>query len=86
MWNGGDCMPNNDLLLMSAARLYSLGVDVEGAREKLKELVDRKVPYEAQEMLDALHNYQELSAQFNSLEKDYLILRDEMTGRPAAAD
>lgn len=68
----------NDLLIMSGARLYSLGVDVEGARAKLKELVDKKVPYESPEMLEALRNFQELDAQFKSLEKDHLELRDEI--------
>lgn len=33
-----------DLLLASAARLYSLGVDVEAAREHLRELVKQGVP------------------------------------------
>jgi len=79
-------LKEKDLLLMSAARLYSLGVDVEGARAKLKELVEKNIPYDSPEMLEALHNYQYISAQFNSLEKDYLVLRDEMTGHVAAAD
>ena len=35
-----------DLLLKSAARLYSLGVDLEMARDKLKKLVDQGVPYD----------------------------------------
>lgn len=34
-----DC--RKDLLLASAARLYSMGVDLEAARAKLKELVER---------------------------------------------
>lgn len=67
-----------DLLLMSAARLYSLGVDTESARTKLKELVGRKVPYESPEMLQALKNFQELDIQFKALEKDYLELRDDL--------
>ena len=33
-----------DLLLASAAQLYSMGVDLEAARAKLKELVDRAFP------------------------------------------
>lgn len=70
-------MPTDkDLLLMSAARLYSLGVDVEGARAKLKELVAKKVSYESPEMLEALRNFQGLDAQFKSLEKDYIELRE----------
>ncbi len=71
----------HDLLIMSAARLYSLGVDVEGAREKLRVLVNKKVPYESMEMREALRNFQELDAQFKALEKDHLELRDELTSR-----
>ena len=71
----------HDLLIMSAARLYSLGVDVEGAREKLRELVNKKVSYESPEMREALRNFQELDAQFKALEKDHLELRDELAGR-----
>ena len=34
-----------DLLLASAARLYSMGVDLEAALAKLKELVEQGVGY-----------------------------------------
>lgn len=77
-------LTKKDLLLMSAARLYSLGVELEGAREKLRELVDRKVSYDSPEMLEALHSFQELDAQFQSLEKEHIALRDELTGQKTA--
>lgn len=79
-------LTKKDLLLMSAARLYSLGVELEGAREKLRELVDRKVPYNSPEVLEALHRFQELDAQFQSLEKEHIALRDELTGQKTAKD
>ena len=70
-------MPSDkDLLIISAAELYSLGIDVEGARAKLKELVDRKVPCDSQKMLDVLCNFQELDTQFKPLEKTHLELRE----------
>lgn len=66
---------------MSAARLYSLGLDVECARAKLKELVEKSVSYESPEMLEALQRFQEFDTPFKLLEKDYLELRDELVGR-----
>ena len=46
-----------DLLLKSAARLYSLGVDLEMAREKLRKLVEQGVPYDSKEMKDAYSRF-----------------------------
>lgn len=77
---------DNDLLIMSAARLYSLGVDVEGARAKLKELVDKRVPYDSPEMLTALKDFQELDAQFKSLETDHIELRDDIRRKGCVAN
>lgn len=68
-----------DLLLKSAARLYSLGVDLEMARDKLKKLVEQGVPYDSQEMKDAYKEFSELDAQWKELEKQHVELRDEIT-------
>ena len=67
-----------DLLLKSAARLYSLGVDLEMSRKKLKKLVDQGVPYNSKEMKDAYREFSELDAQWKELEKQHLELRDEI--------
>jgi len=67
-----------DLLLKSAARLYSLGVDLEMVRDKLKKLVDQGVPYDSKEMKDAYREFSELDAQWKELEKQHLELRDEI--------
>lgn len=67
-----------DLLLASAARLYSLGIDLEAARERLRELVDHGVSYESREMLEAYQGYTELDKQWKELERQYLALRDEI--------
>ena len=67
-----------DLLIKSAARLYSLGVDLEMAREKLKKLVDQGVPYDSKEMKDAYREFSELDAQWKELERQHLELRDEI--------
>ena len=67
-----------DLLLKSAARLYSLGVDLEMARDKLKKLVDQGVPYDSREMKGAYREFSELDAQWKELERQHIELRDEI--------
>ena len=67
-----------DLLLRSATRLYSLGIEVEGARQRLRELVDQGVAYTSPEMRKALEDYQELDRQWKELEKEYLKLKEEI--------
>ena len=67
-----------DLLLRSAARLYSLGIEVEAAREQLRKLVQQGVPYDSPEMRKALEDYQELDQQWRGLEQEYLQLKEEI--------
>ena len=67
-----------DLLLASAARLYSLGVDVKAARERLRELVKQGVPYESEEMRTAYQSFTELSEQWKAMEQAHISLRDEL--------
>ena len=67
-----------DLLLASAARLYSLGVDVEAARERLRELVKQGVPYESEEMRTAYQSFTELNEQWKAMEQAHISLRDKM--------
>ena len=67
-----------DLLLASAVRLYSMGVDLEAARAKLKELVERGVPYDSDEMKRAYQDFKELEQQWKALEQQHLELRDEI--------
>ena len=67
-----------DQLLASAARLYSMGVDLEAARAKLKELVERGVPYDSDQMKQAYQNFKELEQQWKALERQHLELRDEI--------
>ena len=67
-----------DLLLASAARLYSMGVDLEAARDKLKELVERGVPYDSDEMKQTFQDFKELEQQWKALERQHLELRNEI--------
>ena len=72
---------DKELLIMSAARLYSVGVDLEAARARLKELVDRGVSYSDERMIKAYNDFNELKAQWDNLEKQHLELRNEITGK-----
>lgn len=67
-----------DLLLASAARLYSMGVDLEAARAKLKELVSQGASYDSDEMKKAYLDFKELDQQWKALEQQHLALRDEI--------
>ena len=67
-----------DLLLASAARLYSMGVDLEAARARLKELVEQGVGYDSDEMMQAYRDFTELEQQWKALEQQHLELRDEI--------
>lgn len=74
-------MHEKDLLLAAAARLYSLGVDLEAAREKLRELVAKGVSYDSDEMRQAYQDFKSLEQQWKDLEQQYLTLRNELTDR-----
>jgi len=65
-------------LLASAARLYSVGVDLEAARAKLKELVEQGIPYDSDEMKQAYQNFKDLEQQWKALEQQHMELRDEI--------
>ena len=67
-----------DLLLASAARLYSMGVDLEAARDRLRQLVAQGVSYDSGEMRKAYQEFAELDRQWKALEQQHLELRDEM--------
>ena len=70
-----------DLLTASAARLYSMGIDLEAARDRLRLLVEQGVPYNSDEMKQAVLDFKELDRQWKELEKQHLELRDEVTKR-----
>ena len=75
-----------EVLLASAARLYSMGVDLEAARERLRQLVVRGVSYDSEEMKQAVRAFQELEQQWKELEKQHLELRDEIAAGKQKAD
>jgi hypothetical protein len=67
-----------DLLIASAARLYSMGIDLEAARDRLRQLVEQSVPYSSDEMRQAVQDFKELDRQWKELEREHLKLRDEV--------
>ena len=81
----GKLSSHYDLLVISAVRLFDLGMDLEGMRKKLLQLVEDGVPYESAEMLAALEDFQTMDAQWKSLEKEHLALRDELLHRNGSA-
>ena len=75
-------MNNKDLLIASAARLYSMGIDLEAARDRLRQLVEQGVPYNSKEIRQAVQDFKELERQGKELEKQHLELRDEVVKNP----
>lgn len=68
---------HQDLLVQAAARLYTLGVDLEGAKAELRRLVQAGVSYSSPEMRRACEECEALDAQWKALEEEYLALRRE---------
>lgn len=73
-----------DLLLMSAARLYSLGVDLEAAREQLNQLAVRGVSCGAPEMPEANRDLEQLALLRQELERQHQELREEIIRNTSA--
>ncbi len=74
-------MDDKDLLIASAARLYSMGFDLEAARDRLRQLVEQDVPYNSDEMKQAVQDFKELERQWKELEREHLELRDKVIKR-----
>lgn len=70
-----------ELLLKSGARLYSLGVDLEGARARICKLLEDGASYDDPEMIRAVEDYVELKKQWDNLEAEHLELRNEILAR-----
>ena len=77
----GEVMDKKDLLIASAARLYSMGIDLEAARDRLRQLVEQGVPYNSDEMKQAVRDFKKLDRQWKELEREHLALRDEVVKR-----
>jgi len=69
-------LENKADLIQAASLLFQLGNEVENARQNLKDLVESGVAYESEEMLFALHSFQQLECQWNKAEQEYLAMRE----------
>jgi len=69
-----------ELLIKYGARLYSLGIDLEAAKEKVRRLAVQGTPYDSREMMQATDEYSELKSRWDNLEQEYLALRNRITG------
>ncbi len=67
-----------EMLIKSAALLYSLGLDLEQAKERIRKLVADGVGYDASEMAEAVREYTEIKELWDYLEREHLALRDEI--------
>lgn len=79
-------MNDNGKLILSAAKLTGLGFEVEAARDKLRRLVDKGVPYDSKQMQDALLRFQSLDTKWKELESRHLALRETLMSPKRCVD
>lgn len=65
-------------LIALGAKLTRLGMTVESRRNKLRQLVEKGVPYESPQMLKALQEFQAADTEWKQTEMSYLKLRREI--------
>lgn len=69
-------------LLALGAALYLIGIEVEGNRSKLQEIVDRNKGKKSikitQELLDGIEDFENAKSEFARLEKRFLELRKKL--------
>ena len=70
-----------ELLIKSAARLYSLGIDLEGAKARIRELAAAGIDHTSPEMIQAAKDYSELKRLWDDLEQEHLKLRESILQR-----
>ncbi|NNJ32859.1 hypothetical protein [Lacrimispora defluvii] len=62
-------------LVKQAGRLYTLGLTVEKRKEKLRRLVEKKVPYDSPQMKEALSEFEQANEEWKRLEREHLAYR-----------
>ncbi|MPM34811.1 hypothetical protein SDC9_81398 [bioreactor metagenome] len=62
-------------LLGQAGKLYTLGRKVEKCRDKLRRLVEKKVPYDSPLMKAALDEFDAADSEWKRLEQEHLQYR-----------
>lgn len=74
-------MKKENELIVLGAKLTRLGMTVESRRNKLRQLVEKGVPYESPQMLKALQEFQQADAEWKQTEAAYLDLRKELEAK-----
>lgn len=62
-------------LIKQAGKLYTLGKKVEGCRDKLRRLVEKKVPYNSPLMKAALDEFEAANKEWKRQEQEHLQYR-----------
>jgi hypothetical protein len=62
-------------LIKQASKLYTLGITVERRREKVRRLVEKKIPYDSPEMEKALSEFHTADMEWKRLEQEHLNYR-----------
>lgn len=68
-------------LVEKAGQLFILGLKVEQCREKLRKLVEKKVPYNSPQVWTALLEYQSASDEWKKLEQEHLQQRAKLQAK-----
>lgn len=65
-------------LVKQAGKLYTLGLTVEKRREKLRRLVEKRIPYDSPQMKEALSEFQVVDEEWKRLVQEHLEYRAHM--------
>ncbi len=68
-------------LIKQAGKLYTLGKKVEGCRDKLRRLVEKKEPYDSPQMIAALAEFEAADVEWKRLEQEHLRYRAQFGNR-----
>lgn len=71
-------MKKENELVALGTKLTRLGITVENKRNKLRQLVEKGVPYESPQMHQALQEFQAADTEWKQTEMSYLKLRREI--------
>ena len=64
--------------MKQAGKLYTLGLTVEKSRERLRRLVEKKVPYDSPQMKEAFQEFEAADQEWKRLEQEHLEYRDRL--------
>jgi hypothetical protein len=71
-------LKENAKLIQQASRLWTLGLSVDKHREKLRCLVQKKVPYDAPQMKMAMKEFETANSEWKRLEQEHLDYRSRL--------